>query len=162
MKEIILAIFRFNLSFSHRLAADVPEDQMCAQPVPGKVMNHGAFLLGHLAWADDNAIRVLGGTPALSEQQTEIFRMGAKPLPDRALYPSKAELLSRLEGAHERLAEAFASASPEVLAQPAPERMRSRFKTNGHLVVGLMTAHEASHNGQFSAWRRAMGWPSVS
>jgi len=53
------------------------------------------------------------------------------------------------------------TATSEALAQPAPERMRSRFATVGQMIYGLMTAHEATHLGQFSAWRRAIGLPSV-
>jgi hypothetical protein len=50
---------------------------------------------------------------------------------------------------------------PEALARPAPERMRSRFPTVANVLLGLMTSHFASHLGQLSAWRRAVGLPSV-
>ena len=87
--------------------------------------------------------------------------MGAKPLVDRSKYPAKAELLKALEEAHIRLADAVSKATPEALAEPAPERMRARFPTVGHTILALMTSHEASHLGQLSAWRRALGMPSV-
>jgi len=61
--------------------------------------------------------------------------------------------------AHARLSAAVSTATSEALAQPAPERMRSRFATVGQMIYGLMTAHEATHLGQFSAWRRAIGLP---
>jgi uncharacterized damage-inducible protein DinB len=70
-------------------------------------------------------------------------------------------LLQKLEEAHTRLADAVTKATPEVLAQPAPEKIRARFPTVGVLLIGMMTSHEASHNGQLSAWRRAMGLPPV-
>jgi hypothetical protein len=70
-------------------------------------------------------------------------------------------LLQALEDAHARLADAVMKASQEVLNQPTPEKFRNRFPTVGALLAGLMTSHEASHNGQLSAWRRAMGLPSV-
>ena len=70
-------------------------------------------------------------------------------------------MLKTLEDAHARLADAVTKAAPETLAQPAPERIRERFPTVGALLVGLMTSHHASHNGQLSAWRRAMGLPPV-
>jgi len=73
-----------------KLAADVPDEQMCAQPIAGRVMNHAAFILGHLAWASDNCMLLLGDTRAFEDKYKELFGMGAKPLSDRSLYPTKA------------------------------------------------------------------------
>ena len=162
MMDLVLPTFRANLWYTQKLAADVPDEQMCAQPVAGRVMNHPAFLLGHLAWAaGDVAADKLGLPPACPAGWKELFGMGAVPQADRSRYPSKAELLKALEDAHARLADAVTKAAPETLAQPAPERARERFPTVGALLIGLMTSHEASHNGQLSAWRRAMGLPPV-
>jgi uncharacterized damage-inducible protein DinB len=161
MLDLALPVFNFNLGYAQKLVADVADDQMCAQPVEGRVMNHAAFTIGHLAWATDLALGMLGQTPAGAAEWKELFGMGAKPLADRSKYPAKAALLKALEEAHVRLAAAVAKASPEALAQPAPERMRGRFPTMGHTLLALMTSHEASHLGQLSAWRRAMGLPSV-
>ena len=87
--------------------------------------------------------------------------MGAKPLDDRSAYPSKEVLLQKLAEAHHRLGDAVASAAPEKLAEPSPERIRNRFPTIGHMVLGLMTSHYANHLGQLSGWRRASGYPSI-
>lgn len=153
------------LGYAQKLVADVPDDQMCAQPVPGRVLNHPAFLLGHLTWVHDNRAGALSGQPigvvASHPEWKELFGMGAKPSSDRAQYPAKAELLKAFEESHAHLGEAAAKATPEALAQPGPEPMRARFPTVGHLMLGLMTAHFATHLGQLSAWRRAMGLPSV-
>ena len=161
MKDTILGLHAFNLVYAQKIVADIPDERLAEQPVPGRVMNHAAFLLGHLAWANDNGVRVTGRPAQLPVRWKELFAMGNQPQGDRSLYPPKAELLAALEGAHARLAEAFLSAPDELLAQPGPERLRVRFPTNGHLLIGLLTSHAASHNGQMSAWRRAMGWPSV-
>jgi uncharacterized damage-inducible protein DinB len=134
---------------------------MCAQPVPGRVMNHAAFVLGHLAWASENGVKFLGEQPAWADEWRELFGTGATPQADRSRYPAKAALLQRLEEAHGHLAAAVGRATPETLAQPAPERMRGRFPTVGSLLLGLMTSHQAGHLGQLSAWRRALGLPSV-
>ena len=160
MMDLILPVFKLNLWYSQKLVADLSDEQMCAQPVEGVVMNHPAFLLGHLALVAGNfATGFVGAAPLCPEEWKELFNQGAKPLADRSRYPSKAELLQRLEQAHNRLADAVTKAAPEVLAQPAPEKMRARFPTVGALLAGMMTAHEASHNGQLSAWRRAMRLP---
>jgi DinB superfamily len=161
MKDLILHACNLNLRYSQGLAADVPEEQMCAQPVAGRVMNHPAFVLGHLAWVADMAAGFVGLPPTCPEGWKELFDRGAQPLADRSRYPSKAVLLRALEDANARLAEGLTKAAPEVLAQPAPERARARFPTIGALLIFLMTSHQATHNGQLSAWRRAMGLPSV-
>jgi uncharacterized damage-inducible protein DinB len=162
MFDLILPAFKLNLWYSQKLVADVPDEQMCAQPVPGRTMNHAAFLLGHLAWAaGDVAMNFLGLPPMCPAGWKELVGMGAQPLPDRSRYPSKAVLLKALEDAFARLGEAAPKASAEMLNQPGPERLRDRFPTVGSMLVGLMTSHHASHNGQLSAWRRALGLPPV-
>jgi len=161
MFEYVLPTYNLNLMYAQKLVADIPDDRMCAQPVDGQLMNHPAFLLGHLAWAGDSAAALLGAVGGHAGDWRELFGMGSKPLADRSKYPPKAELIKALEESHARVAAAVTSASPEALTQPAPERMRARFATVGQMVAGLMTAHEATHLGQLSAWRRALGMPSV-
>ena len=161
MLELVRPTFDINIMYSRKLAEDVPEEQMCAQPVAGVVMNHAAFILGHLAWAADNGARLLGHASSLPPGWNTLFNTGAKPLDDRARYPTKEELLSTLDKVHQRLAEVVGQATTEALAQPAPEQMRRAFPSLGHMLLGLMTGHQASHLGQLSAWRRAIGLPSV-
>jgi hypothetical protein len=162
MMDLIMPAFKLNLWYSQKAVAEVPDEQMCAQPIAGRTMNHAAWLLGHLAWAPSNAgVNFLGLPPSCPGGYKDLFGMGTQPSADRSRYPSKAELLKALEDAHARLGEAVVKALPETLAQPAPERIRERFPTVGALLAGLMTSHHASHNGQLSAWRRAMGLPSV-
>ena len=162
MFELALPLYAFQLGYAQKLVADVPDEQLAAQPVPGRGMNHAAFLLGHLAWVGDNGASMIGGQKMLPSEWTALFGMGVKPRDDRSLYPSKAELLKSLEDSHTRFSDAAAKATPEMLAQPAPERMRARFATTGHLILALLTAHEGMHMGQLSAWRRAMGFPPVT
>jgi hypothetical protein len=161
MLELALQNYAFGLTYAQKLVADVPDEQMCAQPVPGRVMNHPAWLLGHLAWASENGTAFLGQTSPWGVEWRELFGMGTTPQTERSRYPAKAELLRRLEEAHAHLAATVGKATPEVLAQPAPERLRGRFPTVGNVLLGLMTSHESLHLGQMSAWRRALGLPSV-
>lgn len=161
MLDLVLPTYNFTLQYAQKLIADIPDEQLCTQPLPDRVLNHPAFVLGHLAWANNNGATLLGRPSGLQEGWKELYGMGAKPLSERSRYPSKAELFKALEDAHARLTDALGKATPEQLAQPAPERMRNRYPTLAHALLGLMTAHETSHLGQLSAWRRAMGFPSV-
>ncbi|HEX4147317.1 MAG TPA: DinB family protein [Pirellulales bacterium] len=171
MHEYVLSVFSLGLAQAKKLVADLTDEQMCAQPVPGRVMNHAAFILGHLAWTSDQGVNLLKeSTPtaaALGDSSwnddawKERFAIGAKPLTDPKSYPSKEKLVAALEDGHSRFAAALQGVTPEILSQPPPERMRSRFPTLGHLLIALLTSHEAGHLGQLSAWRRAMGLPPV-
>jgi hypothetical protein len=161
MFELLRPIYDFNLVYAQKLVADIPDERMCVQPVPGQVMNHAAFLLGHLAWTSDTVVGLLGVQPTGAAAWKDTVGMGATPSDDRSLYPSKADLLEALADAHGRLIAALPNATPELLAQPAPERIRARFRTVGNALAGVMTAHESMHLGQLSAWRRAQGLPAV-
>src|SRR5579862_3169524 len=113
MLEIIRPTFDFGLVYAEKLVADIPDDQLTGQPAPGRVMNHAAFTLGHLAWAHDNMLNILGQTPARTAWK-ELFGMGAKPQTNRSLYPSKEELLAALKQTSAALVSAVEKAPPEV------------------------------------------------
>jgi hypothetical protein len=162
MFEQALDIYRFNFGYAHKLMAELPDEQLCAQPVPGQQLNHAAFTIGHLAWASDAAQRYGGREPQLPTTWAEQFARGSQLRNDRASYPSKAELLEAYAESHASLEATVAVVPARVLAMRAPEALRTIYPTVGHLLLGLMTVHEGIHLGQLSAWRRAMGFPSVS
>jgi DinB superfamily len=153
-------VYNFNLFYAQRLVADVADEDFCLQPLEDRPLNHPAFLIGHLAWANDNGIKLVGGVPVLTGLK-ELWGTGATPSDDRSRYPSKTDIVKTLEVSHARLAEAVTKASKSYFKAAAPENMRAKFPTNGHILLGLMTSHYAVHLGQLSAWRRAMGYPSV-
>jgi hypothetical protein len=161
MKEMVIAVYTLGLNYAQKLVADIADEQMCAQPVPGQVLNHAVFLLGHLIWAEDSALGLLGQKPVLGPEWRDMFSMGKTPGADRSQYPAKETLVKTLEEVHHRLVAAYLEATAETLAQAAPERMRARFDTIGTAALGLMTSHRSLHLGQLSAWRRAMGLPGV-
>ncbi len=65
LMEALRPVYDFNLFYAQRLVADLQEHELCSQPIEGIVMNHPAFIIGHLAWANDNGISILGGQPVL-------------------------------------------------------------------------------------------------
>ncbi|HTN74959.1 MAG TPA: hypothetical protein VL096_06920, partial [Pirellulaceae bacterium] len=88
---------------------------------------------------------------------------GSQVQSDRALYPSKQELMSALEGCHIRAAAAVREAAPELFAlpNPSPRPQLKMLETIGHVVTLLLTTHESVHLGQLSFWRRAVGLPAL-
>src|SRR5947207_4224874 len=160
MLDLILPSYDFSLMYLQKLVADVPDEKMCDQPVAAHPMNHAAWTIGHVAWVDDNITRYIGKQPRL-ENLKDLLGIGSKPQGQRSLYPSKDELVKMLNESHANLVAAVKAAPGQVFGELPPERMRSRFPSVGHMLVGLMTTHRGAHIGQLSAWRRVQGYPSV-
>jgi hypothetical protein len=161
MLQLAAPLFEQNLVYARKLVADLGDEQMTAQPVGSCVLNHAAFVTGHLAWVCDFGATLLGESAAIDPNWRDMFSLIAKPVADRSVYPSKAVLVKAFEDAHTRLVNVALAAKPETLQQLPPERFRSRFPTLAHVMLHMLTNHEAVHLGQLSAWRRACGLPPV-
>lgn len=155
-------LYAFLLGYARKLVADVDDARFADQPAPG--LNHPAWIVGHLAVAADYALQLLG-RPTLCPRDWQVrFGPGSTPRPDRAVYPSKADLLAALERGHAAVGEAAAGAAPEGLdrAHEVPIAfLKESIPTAGGLIAHLLTTHEAAHLGQLSAWRRLVGLPGV-
>jgi hypothetical protein len=160
MLQIAAPLFEQNLVYARKLISDLNDDQMTTQPGTC-VLNHAAFVIGHLAWVCDFGVTLLGEPAAIDSKWRDLFSLTAKPVSDRSVYPSKAVLLKAFEDAHSRLVTTALSAKPELLQQPPPERFRNRFPMLAQVTLHMLTNHEAVHLGQLSAWRRACGLPPV-
>ncbi len=161
MLQVVLPTFRFALTYSQKLLEGVEDAQMCAQPVADRLINHPAFVIGHLAWTTDQWASMIGATRGVPEEWRERFAPGSPVLPERSWYPAKRELVAAWEGAHGRMVQAAMNASPEVLSGTPPERVQKMFSNMGEVIAGVMSSHTAVHLGQLSAWRRAMGYPTA-
>jgi len=155
-----MTLCAFALGYCRRLVDDIPDDALADQPSPG--VTHPAWVLGHLAIAADAATVRLGGRPACPPDWRRLFGPGSAVSPDRAAYPSKAELLAAVERGFGLAVESARRATPELLAQPqAGPFYTQECPTVGDLVAHLMTTHSFLHLGQLSAWRRMRGLPSA-
>lgn len=161
MLQIAAPLFEQNLGYARKLVADLSDELMTIQPVCTCVLNHAAFVIGHLAWVCDFGVTLLGESAAVDPKWRDLFSLTAKPISDRNMYPPKAVLVKAFEDAHTRLATVALAAKPEMLQQPPPERFRNRFPMLAHVMLHMLTNHEAVHLGQLSAWRRACGLPPV-
>ncbi len=160
MRKYLLKAAELNVDYAKRLVDDIPEDQMAAQPAPG--MNHAAWVLGHLTYVFDSMIAVWGQQPSMSKEWKELFNVPSKPQPDRAKYPSKAQLWDAYQKAYGRIVEVVKDASDEDFDREFPNpRVRAALPTVGVAMVHILTSHQGQHLGQLSAWRRAQGLPSV-
>jgi hypothetical protein len=153
-KEI--KVNQFLVKYCHLLTADIAEERMAEQPMPG--VNHPAWILGHLAVSAEMIVNRLGGDKFLPEKWGDLFKPGSSPCTVRGNYPCKAELLKGLEDAFARARETACGASEEALATPTPNpRMQQGLPTLGDVAAFILTGHLGVHLGQLSMWRRMTG-----
>ncbi len=151
-------ILRTLQDYGDALLRDIADDEMCLQPTPG--CNHAAWIMGHLAISADQH-----GTYAGAERRLEawdaIFDMGTTPTPSMDAYPAKDELAQAWHDANTRIVAAGQSAGPDLLGQPTQGPLGETLPTVADFLAFSMTGHTATHLGQLSAWRRAIGRPKM-
>ncbi len=118
MLDHVLRAAEGNVDYARRLVADIPEEQMAAQPAPG--MNHAAWVLGHLAYVFDSMTAVWGQEPTMSKEWKQLFNVPSKPQPEREKYPSKAELWDAYEKNYQRIVDIVKAATPEDFDKEFP------------------------------------------
>jgi hypothetical protein len=127
---------------------------------PGGVVNHPAWVIGHLTYSCQAIGEELGLAPWLPADWASRFGIGSVPVETRATYPPKGELLAALADGQRRVEEGLVILGEERIRRPLPdERYRATFPTIGDAALRVLTAHAAMHVGQVSAWRRAAGFP---
>lgn len=151
-------ILRTLQDYGDALMQDLHAEEMCSQPTPD--CNHAAWLVGHLAYAADAHSQYAGETPRLDSWQS-LFGMGSTPKPSMQAYPTKDELIDAWHDANERLVAAAKGAGPVLLDQPTLGPLVETLPTVADFLAFSMTGHTATHVGQLSAWRRAIGRPKL-
>lgn len=156
----ILHSANMNIAYAVALCKDIPEDKSTAQPIAGKTLNHAKWVIGQLAVSNDYILTMLGQKAILPENWNKLY--GNKTIPSSEPgQPTLAELLEGLQKTHDLIIPAVKSTPDSFYSAPSAERLKTRFPTQGDFLVFLLTAHAPIHLGQFSAWRRALGFPSV-
>jgi hypothetical protein len=162
LANAILITWRRNAAYSLRLVGDLFDTQMTAQPIPGRVLNHPAWILSHLTLYTTIAAAMLRNTP-FPDPADHIYGAKSEPLADPAAYSPRTLLTAQFKAAHDDAEAALTAAGDSVFASVTPlERWRALHPTTGDMLVTLMVKHESAHLGQLSAWRRAMGLPRVA
>jgi len=160
MFETELASNAVLLSLAEQLTADIADADLTAQPVAGT--NHPAWILGHLAYAADGAVGLLGGEKQTDAQWSTKYGRDSKLSSARTDYPSRDELLRVFLETHRRARELASTADAERMKRANPNsRMRDRLPTIGEMCAFLLTGHLGFHLGQLSAWRRMRGLPPL-
>jgi len=153
--DAILRTWERQRDYAERLVADLSDEDMVSQPVPGVVMNHPAWVYSHIGLYPPVLAAILREQP-FDDPAKSPYGKESKPLADIHAYARKPMLIAEYLRDHDDLAEALSNADEKILAKPIPlERWKPRFPFVADAVVHLMIDHEMGHLGQVSAWRRA-------
>jgi hypothetical protein len=156
----VLHSFAYSLDFLRQQVADVAPPDMIAQP--NGVMNHPAWVIGHLTNACQMLGRSIGLPKWLPKDFGKRFGYGSMPVADAALYPKKEEALDMLRDAQDRFTQAVDLLNDSQLDQPFPvESYLYVFPTIRHALTQVLVGHTAYHVGQIGVWRKAMGLPPM-
>lgn len=159
--EPVLHSFNYCIDFLREQIADVAAADIVAQP--NGIMNHPAWVMGHVTYVSHLLGGVIGIPQWLSDEWEKRFGSGSVPVADAALYETKDEALVILEDARSRITQAVGQLNDSHLDEPFPdESYRGVFPTIRHFLTQVLVGHTANHVGQLSVWRRAMGMPPMA
>lgn len=158
MLEQSINTLRFLQQYGESLLGDIAEQDFEKQPA-GE-MNSPAWIVGHMAYALDRHAGLLGAEHQLADWK-ELFAKGSTIHGDHPPYPHRDNLIAAWCEAINRLIEAVESASDDELSAPNEYLPNDDLPTLGDFLTYSMTGHFATHLGQLSAWRRAMGRPPL-
>lgn len=157
----ILITWRRNGAYALRLVGDLTPEQWTAQPVPGRTLNHPAWVYSHLNVYTPICTSMLQGR-AFADPIDHPFGQKSEVQGDPRVYASSTALAAEFARLHEEAEHALTAAPAGVFAAANPlERWRTVHPTIGDMLVTLMVKHESGHLGQLSAWRRAFGFGRV-
>ncbi|SFH60417.1 DinB family protein [Planctomicrobium piriforme] len=160
MLELAIKQNKFLLGYTDGLVRDVADERFTEQPLPK--VNHPAWILGHLAYAGDGCVGLLGGDKTLSPEWLELFKGGTSLTDVRSNYPSKDELLASLRKRYETAQALAERITPEqAMAPNGHARLKESMPQVQDLASFLLTGHFAVHLGQLSMWRRMIGLPPM-
>lgn len=153
-------------AYAERLVREIPASAFARIPVVNGsvvVVNHPAFVLGHLSLYPIQLAEMAGLTiqgVEIPEDYQGLFKMGVQCVddPQQNIYPHKDELIERYFCSTDALMGRLSDIDPTVFDMPleSPAR-REKFGSVGAFLAYLLLAHPQTHFGQVSAWRRCMG-----
>jgi hypothetical protein len=147
----------FLVRYLESLFGDVEDPELDVPPLEG--LNPPRWIPGHLAISTDYALRSLGGRFHCPIDWHRSFARGTPGTSRPGVVPAKEALLEQIAGNFAVVRTLTSQADPDAMnrTHAIPFLLETPIKTVGDVVSHLMTAHFATHIGQLSLWRRAMG-----
>ena len=157
----VLHSFAYALDYLREQLADVSPADMVAQP--GGIVNHPAWVVGHLTHSCELLGGVIGLPAWLPSDWAGRFGTGSVPVADVSKYEFKDAALTILRHAQDWITHAVERLDDARLDAPFPdEAYREVFPTVRHALTQVLVGHTANHVGQLTVWRRAMGLPRLA
>jgi hypothetical protein len=156
--QVNVDILQQNLGIIQMTLADMSDADLAQRPVPKA--NNGLWQLGHLIASEARMVNGCAGKTVIELPAgfAEKYTKETASVDDQATLGAKGDLLALLEKVRGNTCQWVATLTAADLAKPAPEGVRSRFPTVGHLLL-VMPSHTAMHIGQMQVLRRKLGKP---
>jgi hypothetical protein len=152
----VLHSFAYSLDYLREQVSDIDDAKMIVQP--GGIVNHPAWVVGHITAAIHLLASTIGVPKWLPKDFINRYRTGTSPTSDLSVYESKNDLLALLVEVQNKITERIKQMNDEELDVPFPaESYRDVFPTIRHALTQVLIGHTAYHIGQVGVWRKAIG-----
>ncbi len=144
----------------HKHLADLTDADLMTRPAPAA--NHGLWQLAHLARFEGMLAKLVSPDHpfALPAVYAEVGGKNTAGVDDPARFPTKAEVMAVLDGAHAAQLAGLPKLTDAELAEPSPEQFRGFAPRLGDLLA-MGPMHAMLHLGQIQVLRRTLGKPNV-
>ncbi len=133
----------------------ITHEDSLLQPRPGG--NCLNWVLGHLVWAYDSSLPLLGRRPVMEPEVIGRYARGGAPLLEPGEAVDFGRLLDAWREGVERFAAGLESLTPEVLDRPAPSSPTDDPDETVRSLLSTLCFHQAYHAGQAAILRRLVG-----
>jgi uncharacterized damage-inducible protein DinB len=134
--------------------AGLTHQDSLVQPRPGG--NRLNWVLGHLLWAYNGILPLLGQERVMDERSLKRYARGAPPLGDDSEALDFQTLLTAWTEVVQRFEAGLAGVTPDLLDRPADSPTGDPDETVRTLLTTIMF-HQAYHAGQTAVLRRIAG-----
>ncbi len=153
-----LAIEQLNGSrrFVLGLIETLTDEQLIVRAA-GSTGNHALWVMGHLALGEDRFVSSFHGVDeVLPQEHRDLFDVGTTPKANADDYPSRGELLRRLDTMRARTIDWVAAMNSDSLWQPSPESL-AHVAPNAISAAYTLANHDFLHAGQLATIRASLG-----
>lgn len=130
-------------------------EESLIQPAPGG--NCLNWIVGHLVWASNRTLRLLGQEPVLDEGAAKRYERGGAPIRDGADAVDLGQLLLAWDAVPARMDAGLAGLTPDTLDRLAPESPSGDPNETIRTLLATVMFHQAYHAGQTAVLRRVTG-----
>lgn len=141
--------------FLGKILDSLNDDQLTARA--GGTGNHSLWVMGHIVFADDLFVSAFQEQASMiPESYQALFGQGSHVSANASDYPSRAELLEKMDEARARTLEWVSGFDDESAFQAAPEQVQA-FANNAIEAATTLAQHEFMHAGQLTSVRASLG-----